>query len=1075
MDILESKLLPPHLKNQVPRPRLARKLSDVSGKRLILVTAGAGYGKTTLIAQALVPPSEEKNGRALVWLRLDRFDRDAFSFMAYLAHGLSRALPEFQGKLPGVFPGAGSPGQAEIWLLKFLKAVETVLYRETCIVLDDYHLLGGAAGGGGQGGPDVHACLDFLLERLPANLRLVIISRTEPPLKLSTLRVRRQVMEIHESDLEFTPEEAGALFLQAHGRDLAAADLAILHGKTRGWAAGLVLFAAALRGDGGPARILEAGGSRHHIFNFLEENIFETQTGSMQAFMMKTALMDPMEAEICNEVLDIRDSRARFRKMIAAHLMVFPMDGAETTFHYHHLYRDFLREKLQNHLGESEIRRLHLDIAGVLAARKSSLALLHYIDAGAYDEAAGFMEAFELEFLIQGKIFFVRTCLEKIPREVVEQNPRLLFMMAKQHSYFSRADRAIACLTSACRLFRQSRSEAHVAKCLVDLGAQYYYTGHIPEARGLMAEVLDTVTADPITYMLAATYLTFFCTVLGDLSSALEYEARARTVAEGFPEFERGAALAALNTSTTYIHYVRGDFRKSRELNLRLVSQCEADGLEAFLPLAFYHAAATEGMLGNFDQGLVYAGKGIRAAERIYLRDSQKGWLYMAEAECHLGLGRMAEARHSARTALDIFRQPGNRWGVANALELLARIRLAEDDVSSARTRISEALEIIRGHGLPMTEAILAVTRARVLMAAGNFEDACTCLAESRGGLGPAAFYLCLSRLLEARGSHALGRKREAWKHLEKGLAIAEEKGLDPFVLTEAGDLVRAAAASGPAGLSTPYLKELAARLEPERPGLRIRVLGTFRVFQGMRRISEADWTSSKALTLFQYLAVHRSAGFIPKEVLVEMLWPDQDPDRTGKRFNTAMSRLRKILEPDLPARAPSAYIRRRNDHYRLSLGEGGSLDLAEFRARAEDALKRVKKDPEAALIPGGEAVDLYGGPLLEDVLYQEWCIRLRRDLTALFCQTCRMMTDLYLRGSDPVSAVVYAEKCLQADPYDESMYLSLISLLLETGQANRARKIFMDCKERMAEIDSPLSPKILALHQKIMKNPLPV
>lgn len=139
--------------------------------------------------------------------------------------------------------------------------------------------------------------------------------------------------------------------------------------------------------------------------------------------MMKTALMDPMEAEVCNALLDIRDARARFRKMMAAHLMVFPMDGAETTFHYHHLYRDFLREKLEQNLGETGIRRLHIDIAGVLAARKNSLALLHYIDAGAYDKAAGFMEAFELEFLIQGKIFFVRTCLEKFPGRWLKRIP----------------------------------------------------------------------------------------------------------------------------------------------------------------------------------------------------------------------------------------------------------------------------------------------------------------------------------------------------------------------------------------------------------------------------------------------------------------------------------------------------------------------------------------------------------------------------------------------------------------------------------------------------------------------------
>ncbi len=951
MDTLAFKLVPPRLGNLLHRPRLTEKMSQVSGKRLILVTAGAGYGKTTLVAQALTRNAAELEDSTLVWYRLDQFDRDIVTFMRYLTAGLEKAFPGFTEKLRGNGFNSGTAVETGAAFMSFIKALESLPDRAIFIALDDCHLLGRKTAHSNSlpALSDVHTCLDFLLKRLPDHVRLVLISRTEPPLKLSTLRVRQQILEIHEPDLTFTPEEIAALFSRVHGRNLTATDLAALHRQTGGWAAGLVLFAAALRGaadqDQLPVpRILETSATRHHIFTFIEENLFDSQPDHLKAFMVKTALMDPMETQVCDTVLEIDDSRECFRQMMGAHLMVVPMGSKETAFQYHHLFRDFLLEKRHLTLSSSRILDLHLKIAKVLAARGNSLALVHFIEATAYDDAVQFLEKFELEFLIQGKIYFVRTCLEKIPRQVIASNPRLLFMEAKQYSYFGHPDKSIACLKAACRIFRKAHSDTHIAKCLVDLGAQYYYTGHIPEARDLMAEVLETAQADPGTYILAVTYLTFLCAVLGDLPKAKAYESDARAVIAGFPEFKQTAAQAAIDTSAAYVHYIRGDFDTSMALNLDLVDRCKAAGLEAFLPLSYYQAAATEYALGHYQQGLSYAEKGIQVAEKIHLRDSQTGWIYLARSENHLGLGHLERADSHAQTALKIFRQPGNRWGMANALDLLARISLAAGNLQSAHSRVSRALDIIAGYGLPKTCAIISITRARTLIAAGSFSQALTCLADTRPHLNAFAYYLCVSWLLGARCSHALGQKKSAWKQFQKGLATARKQHLDRVVLSEAGDLIRDMAAFKPQTVFSPYLARITARPGPARQGLWIKVLGRFRVSAGSHEIAASDWTSSKSLVLFQYLALHRSKGFIPKDVLVEMLWPDQNPDKAGRRFNTATSQLRKILEPNLPSKAPSAYIQRRKDHYRLCLGPGGRLDLETFRDLAGQAIKMEKK-----------------------------------------------------------------------------------------------------------------------------------
>ncbi len=1070
MDILESKLTAPHLGNLLPRQRLTRKLAALEGKRLILITAGAGYGKTTMAAQALADPSPRNPGRALVWYRMDRFDRDMITFIRYLVRGLDKIYPGIEAMFFEDRFGSDVTGGPEDRLIGLLKALESRPDKELFIVLDDYHLLGLPEHSDLPGFLSIHSCLEFFLERLPEHVRIVLISRTDPPLKLSSLRVRRQILEIHESELVFLPDETASLFSLVHNRVPEEKTLSALYQQTGGWAAGLVLFGATLEKEGGVLPWqggTNADMSRYHMFDFLEENLFAIQPKALQQFMTRTALMDPMDTTVCDHIFGRKDSRACFKRMVAAHLMVFPMDEDETVFHYHHLFRDFLLKKLHQTRTESEIKQLHLDIAVLLEAGENPMALVHYIDAHAYDAAVRFMTAFELEFLVQGKIRFVRACLEKIPKEIIAANPRLLFMEAKQYSYFGRPDKSIACLTKACGILRQSSPDAYVSKCLVDLGAQYYYTGHIPEARRLMVQVLDEALTDPLTYILAITYLSFFCAVLGDLDEAQMHERRTRAMISSFPEPEQAAALAAMDISIAYILYIRGDFEKAMAVNLNLIARCQSEGLEAFLPLACFHASITDCLLGNHEAGVAYAEKGIRAAGEIHLRDAQNGWLYLARAENYLGLGQFDAAKGHAATSLKIFERPGNRWGMANALDLMAKISLAADNIADARSQVTRALNTIKGYGLDMSEAMILVTHARILMAKNAFEGARTSLSRARKHLKSTPWHLCSAWLLDARCCHALGQSEAAFRHFKKGVAIARKKQFDRLVLADAGELVPLGAQALSGTIFSAYLETLGRSSVPARQGLEIRVLGRFRVLVNGREIAHDQWPGAKPLTLFQYLALHQSRGFIPKDVLVEMLWPDQDPDKTGKRFNTAMSQLRRRLEPDLPPRSASAYIQRKNDHYKLFLGPGGRLDLAEFRTLAEKALKMEKITPGAALDLGRQAERLYTGPLLEDGSYQDWIIRLREDTKDLYCRLCRMLTRLCRDLDDPDSGVIYAQNFLKADPFDESMYRKLITFFLDGGKYGLAGKVFMTCREKMKEMDCPVSRQT----RDLMKN----
>jgi len=1046
MTLLGSKLIRPASGNTLDRDRLVRPLVAPHVK-LIQIIAGAGFGKTTLAAQVL-----EASDALPVWYRLDGFDRDFSLFMTYLTKALEDVLSGADLNFPQPPSPSMPPPNRWPWLLKWMAALDAGLSGPVIMVLDDYHLVD----------EGINRVVEFILERMPREMALILISRKEPGLKVSRLRASRQVMDIHEGDLAFNGQETRNFFSRiSHGenRDLDEADLGVIQSKTRGWAAGLVLFSCAMKQDPFQKIGKDLGrlpGSRTHVFNYLEENIFEFQAPERKAFMVKTALLDIMDTDLCDQVLGIQDSGRIFREMMADHLMVFPVDGDETGFYYHHLLRDFLRAKADGLLGRDEVCQIHLAAAGILAESQHPLALQHYIEAGDYETAAGMLEALEVQFLLKGKMPFVKECLDRIPARERESHPQILFMEAKQYSYYGRPDKAIESLKTARGIFMERGEPDQAIKCLADLGAQYYYTGCIPEAKGLMEQVLEDIRPESPTYILVMTYLIFFTGVLGEIGLSKSYENRARDEVDLYPEFERRAALILINTSVTYRHYITGELKASSRLNDWLIREIGQTQLAACLPLACYQSAAADYYLGRYEQGLAHAREGIRAAEKIHLRDSQKGWIYLAWAENCMGLGQWNEAEKLARQGLEIFEGPGNRWGQANALNLLARLYIKQHRLSEAGDFVDKALGAIKDRGIDFPRSIIKLTRARLLVFQREYRKALDLLVSLERPLARAIHYQSLAGLLAVKCRMALGEA----EHGADGLQLnrireaGQKSGWDKWV----EGCVR-----------LPGITE-----KKSVPGLTLNLMGPFQLSVGDREIHRDDWSHAKSLLLFKYLAAHRDKGYLPKELLVEVMWPEQDFSRTGKRFNVATSRLRKILEPHLPPRSRSAYILRRRDQYRLSLGPGGESDLDTFLAHARAARLKEKTDPGAGERHCLAAVASYGGPFLEDTLYEDWCIRKREELALEYYRILKQLIRHCRDREDAGGILKWTQACLEEDPFDEAMYQSLMSLFAHRGQYDRVIRCFERCNMQMEKIDCPVSTKTRNLFRDIMSRQSP-
>ncbi len=427
--LLATKLyIPQSRPNLVTRHRLSLKLDEVMhpGQRLLLVSAPAGYGKTTLIAKWL---HDHPQPTAATWISLDEGDNDHTRFLTYLIAAL-RTIQPGAGETALVMLQSPQLPALEVALISLLNDIAA--FPGSClIVLDDYHVI--------KAQP-VHDAVSFLVEHLPPQIHLVIATRADPPLPLARLRARGQLTEIRLEDLRFTSEETLVLLNQAMGLDISAGDIAALQSRTEGWIAGLHMAAITMRDRTDRSDFIHSfTGSTRYILDYLVEEVLQLQPAFIQEFLLHTSILDRLCDSLCNAVANIRypisDQSAGppdvghaqhiLEFIERANLFIIPLDDKQHWYRYHQLFADLLRHRLQ---------QLQPERVPVLHHRASEWyeqhgfipeAIEHALKSKDFARAAGLIETMTEATLMRSEIATLHGWMEALPGEFLHTRPLL--------------------------------------------------------------------------------------------------------------------------------------------------------------------------------------------------------------------------------------------------------------------------------------------------------------------------------------------------------------------------------------------------------------------------------------------------------------------------------------------------------------------------------------------------------------------------------------------------------------------------------------------------------------------------
>jgi LuxR family maltose regulon positive regulatory protein len=716
--LLATKLhLPGPRPGLVPRPRLAGQLEAGLGQGMVLVCAPAGYGKTVLLADwALASP------RPVAWLSLDPGDNDPARFWRHAVAALDRVRPGIGARV-GPLIGPPTPASFEGLLTALINDLGArPAADEALLVLDDYHVIGARP---------VHDSVQFLLEHRPPGLRLVLTSRSDPPLALARLRARGQLAELRAADLRFTAAEAGALLRQMAGGPGAALPgtaVAALAARTEGWAAGLQLAALSLRGQADAAAFVAAfTGSHRYVLDYLGEEVLECQPEQLQTFLLETSVLERLSGGLCDAVTGRAGSQALLEQVEQAGLFLLPLDDVRGWWRYHRLFADLLRTRLQQE--PDRAARLHRNAAAWHEQHGlADEAIRHAVAAGEMTWAARLIERyFDAVYRLRGEPATIQRWISALPAGLLQSRPRLLLAQAQLAAAASRMEAVQRFADAAERAFAAAADEpfepsvGRASSLLANIPA------HIALCRGFAAQYRGDAEA-------TAAFASRARAELGEGDRLLDYETHCDLAVAEWLRGRLAAAEQALVPSIAgwadrpiFVAWGRHLLGRVQRARGRLDAAVQT------------YQQAQEATAGPGRAPLPAAGIG-----------------YVGLAEVARQRGELDAALEQVTEGIELCRQLAYVLPLAAGLVTLAWIRQARGDQAGALDAMREAARTSQAQAGPLNP--VPAQQASLLLAQGDLPAAARWIAE-RGlqaddepDYAREPGHLVLARLLLAQG-----------------------------------------------------------------------------------------------------------------------------------------------------------------------------------------------------------------------------------------------------------------------------------------------------------------------------------
>lgn len=1038
--LVRSKLLVPSPAGLLHRPRLYQVAERGLDCKLTLISAPAGYGKTSVLVDFA-----QRTGVPVCWYTADERERDLGLFVEYLVGAIGERFPGFgeqtQTAATSRTVGLDDPvGVAEELTNEVLE-----LNAPLVLVLDNFESLDGTLG--------IRGFVRRFIEILPPNCHLMIGSRALPDIPITHLVAKRQLVGLASHDLRFTAGEIRDL-LAISQIEVSEAQAQAIATNSEGWITGILLLSDLL-GEGVQESMLDAGHATAETYGYLAAEVLDRQPPDVQHFLATTSVLREMTASLCREVLQIGDPDGLLAEIERRNLFVTRFGtGAGATFRYHNLFRDFLHRRL--HVQDpASFDVLHRRAAAWFdGANDVEETVYHCLAAEAYPEATALMERVAGEWFVRGRVETLLRWSHELPEPVKVQAPRLLLYQARvltDRYDFDGAKRATnhAEAGFSARGARVADlAEIHNLRAVSEL-FQGRYQGALGEAERALEMLGDE---DVIERVNAQRYVGKAYIGLGKPEEGI---AMLRDALESYRRI--GSPYAIVN-SLQDLGAALGDMGRLAEagtcLNEALVIVRRL-GASAPLAMGLNNLGYLYHLRGEYQESLALFEEGLAVARRAGDVKNQ-AYIALGMADVYRDVGAFERAEPLYRVARQLAQETETSHEVY-VLLAQADMRRWQGDLEGALALLGEGRQLAESEGLSFeAEGLLPVSEGIALAESGDVESGIQAVSDglrflerhqAKGEVGRGFFLLAKAHLLA-------GNEERAAAALRQAMDAAEETGTYQFALAE-GQHAEALLALGisekVAMCEDVFIQSETLRTTVGRqlrldgkdgtraaPHLEIRAFGEGQVIRDGHVLTSSDWQAAMAKELFFYILLH---GPLERDAIGAVFWPELSTKKMRNSFHTTLHRVRGAVGSQAVVVEEGTY----------RLGDVTYwFDVHEFEALVARARLLPPHDWQTEDL-WQRALALYTGDFMPEV-ERMWCVPRREALREMYIEALIGMGRSHEARRDPDGAVEWYRRALDADELREDVHRRIMQCYSQSGQRSKALAQYTRCVETLRD-----------------------
>ncbi|MBI3150871.1 MAG: transcriptional regulator [Chloroflexi bacterium] len=1069
--ILRTKIIPPPRNARtLTRPRVIDVLRTALDYRLTVLQAGAGYGKSTALAElaAEVQP--------LVWYQVNEEDNDPLVFLLHLLHAARETLPEIT-ELPISYLESWDGSQGILsWqgiLDQFINVLSKQSHQPILFIFDDAHVV--------LENGEVPYILDRFIGRAPANVHTLLSGRPDLTLPhLSRWRSKGEVLTLDQQTLTFTAQEISSLFSNQYRLDLTNEEVDSLLTYTEGWAIALQLIWQSIRSQ--TSSTLEfplhwQADSLESLFDVLAQEVFSRHPADVREFLLVTSTLRELNPEACDSLRRVMGNPASDSASMLAYLRrqdLFVVETAEGTLRYHHIFHNFLRQQCTANQ-RTQCNRAAADY--YLSHKNPESAIYHLLEAKAWDDMADLLDTYSQTLLSSGRFDTLATYIASLPPLSLNQHPMLLFTLGELARLHSRFDESQGWYRQAETIWRSRGQQDGVARALRGQSRVYLDTVNPSQAEKLLEEAIrlsdgfeDREAQVRLFELLAENKLNS-----GHVEEAERLRQRAEELRLEGPSNDQLQFRVWLRTGR--LNEARRGLEEQAEAEKRQPVQMPRAHRETLLILSLiysfqglgelaYHSALEGTRRGDeLKSPFITAVGHMRQGHALMLTDQPNYALARTQFEKAIEISRTLNVNRLLVEA---------NWG-------LCRVSGYQGDLTLAQTHAQQAIEIANQAGDEWIVSLTRLTMGASLMLASRYEAAEEWLNRAVLGFQECSdpFGKTAARLWLCYGWHKQKQTERLERALTEILTTCRENEYG-FLFTTVSHLgapderiftpllVLARDQNWEGAYALRLLESLGLAGVQSHPGFRLSVetFGNFQVKRGSEVIPSNGWRREKSRQLFQLLVTYRQSP-LDRDQICEHLWPEADLATAQRNFKITLNTLYQVLEPDRDAGSDSAFIVRDGTTYTLRLHADLWLDSDQFARLTREGLRPTQNS--MALLE--QAVSLYRGDYLPDSLYEPWAAEERERFATLFLETADKLCEFHLQNEKYSEVIDLCQRILAKDNCWERAYRHLMQAYNAFGDRGQLARTYQRCQQTLKdELDVSPSQETQDLYKSLIR-----